>query len=90
MRWIVADDKNLDSFPAYARHLFSQQMTSPQVQHDLEMLLSMEIKIRLLETEGLQLPANPPPRPPPPQNLNFSFMNLWHQRPSMSMCNSVR
>lgn len=56
--------------------LLGCEMTSPQVQHDLEMLLSMEIKIRLLETEGLQLPANPPPRPPPPQNLNFSFMNL--------------
>ena len=52
------------------------QMTSGQVQQDMEMLLSMEIKIRLLDTEGLQIPAEPPPHPAPPNNYNFAYMSL--------------
>ena len=51
-------------------------MTSGQEKLDMEMLLSMEIKIRLLDTEGLQIPAEPPTLPAPPDNLNFAYMNL--------------
>lgn len=52
------------------------QMSSSQVEQDMEMLLSMEIKIRLLDTEGLQIPAEPPPLPSLPENYNFAYMNL--------------
>ncbi|KAL8580329.1 hypothetical protein ACOMHN_039540 [Nucella lapillus] len=56
--------------------LLGIEMTSGQVQQDMEMLLSMEIKIRLLDTEGLQIPALPPPLPSLPGNYNFAYMNL--------------
>lgn len=56
--------------------LLGNEMTSNQVKQDTEMLLSMEIKIRLLETEGLPIPKEPPPHPSPPDNFNFSYMNL--------------
>lgn len=59
--------------------LFLLQMSSNQVEQDLEMLLSMEIKIRLLETEGMQIPTEAPPRPRLPENYDFAFMKLWWQ-----------
>lgn len=56
--------------------LLGNEMMSNQVKQDMEMLLSMEIKIRLLETEGLHIPKEPPSHPPPPANYEFSYMNL--------------
>ncbi|XP_076449909.1 engulfment and cell motility protein 1-like [Babylonia areolata] len=56
--------------------LLGNEMGSGRVEQDMEMLLSMEIKIRLLDTEGLQIPADPPPLPPEPDNFNFAYMNL--------------
>lgn len=51
-------------------------MTSTQVTKDLETLLSMEIKMRMLDTEGVTIPAEAPPIPPPPANYNFAYLNL--------------
>ncbi|KAK7115042.1 engulfment and cell motility protein 1-like [Littorina saxatilis] len=56
--------------------LLGNEMTSGQVEQDMEMLLSMEIKIRLLDTEGLQIPAEAPRLPRPPDNFNFAYMNF--------------
>ena len=39
------------------------KMTSELTTQDLEMLLSMEIKLRLLDTEGINIPEQPPPIP---------------------------
>ena len=47
-------------------------MTSQLAQQELEMLLSMEIKIRLLDTEGIPIPKTPPPIPEEPPNYDFS------------------
>ena len=52
-------------------------MISEQKTLELEMLLCMEIKIRLLETEGITIPTEPPPIPEPPHNFNFAY-NVWH------------
>ena len=66
-------------------------MTSNQTRQDMEMLLSMEIKIRLLDTEGLQIPADPPPLPAQPDNYNFAYMNLqlWQRRPMVFLHRAV-
>lgn len=46
-------------------------MTSEQADKDLDELLSMEIKLRLLDAEGLSIPDDAPPVPPLPPNFNF-------------------
>ena len=50
-------------------------MTSELTKQDLEMLLSMEIKLRLLDTEGINIPEQPPPIPKEPSNYEFAYMN---------------
>lgn len=42
---------------------------------DMENLLDMEIKLRLLETEGITIPTEAPPIPKLPDNFNFVYMN---------------
>ncbi len=49
------------------------QMTSELTKTDLEMLLSMEIKLRLLDTEGITIPEQPPPIPKDPPNFDFAY-----------------
>ena len=48
-------------------------MTSELTKSDLEMLLSMEIKLRLLDTEGVAIPDQPPPIPKDPPNYDFAY-----------------
>jgi len=47
------------------------QMDSPLMKSDLDILLTMEIKLRLLDTEGITIPSTPPPIPPDPPNYDF-------------------
>ena len=47
-------------------------MTSFDYDKERKTLLNMEVKLRLLELEGLELPAKAPKIPPPPPHLNFS------------------
>jgi len=48
-------------------------MDSPLMQSDLGTLLAMEIKLRLLDTEGITIPSTPPPIPPDPPNYDFAI-----------------
>lgn len=48
-------------------------MSSEQTRQDLEQLLAMETKLRLLELENVPIPDQPPPVPPPPTNFNFCY-----------------
>lgn len=48
-------------------------MGSKLTKTDLDMLLSMEIKLRLLDTEGITIPENPPPIPKEPSNYDFAY-----------------
>ena len=51
--------------------LLRRDMNSAKALEDLEMLLSMEVKIRLLDVEGIDIPDEPPPLPPLPNSLDF-------------------
>ncbi|XP_055992400.1 engulfment and cell motility protein 3 [Sorex fumeus] len=53
--------------------LLGSPMTSEQTRQDLEQLLTMETKLRLLELENVPIPEQPPPVPPPPTNFNFCY-----------------
>lgn len=53
--------------------LLDQSMISKQKDEDFETLLGMEIKLRLLDTEGLDIPNDPPPIPDDPENYDFCF-----------------
>ncbi|XP_069724533.1 engulfment and cell motility protein 3 isoform X2 [Phaenicophaeus curvirostris] len=53
--------------------LLGKEMTSERTQTDLDVLLSMELKLRLLDLENISIPDTPPPVPKPPSNLNFCY-----------------
>lgn len=53
--------------------LLGQPMVSKQKEEDFETLLSMEIKLRLLDTEGVDISKEPPPIPDEPDNYDFCF-----------------
>lgn len=54
--------------------LFSgHKMTSKKTENDLEILLSMDIKLRLLDAEGIDIPQDPPLIPEPPSNYDFCY-----------------
>ncbi|KAL1784097.1 engulfment and cell motility protein 3 [Sigmodon hispidus] len=53
--------------------LLGSTMGSEQTRLDLEQLLTMETKLRLLELENVPIPEQPPPVPPLPTNFNFCY-----------------
>jgi engulfment/cell motility protein 1 len=63
------------AWSAYLPLLFFK-MTSELTTQELDILLSMEIKLRLLEIEGVTIPEDAPPIPPPPPNYDFTCKNI--------------
>uniref|UniRef100_H3AWM4 Engulfment and cell motility 3 n=1 Tax=Latimeria chalumnae TaxID=7897 RepID=H3AWM4_LATCH len=53
--------------------LLGREMTSEYTKSELDILLSMEIKLRLLDLENIPIPDTPPPVPKPPSNYNFCY-----------------
>lgn len=52
--------------------LLGNAASSIEARGDMGILLDMEVRLRLLETEGIHIPETPPPVPPPPSNYDFS------------------
>lgn len=48
-------------------------MISKEKEKDLETLLSMDITLRLLDTEEIDIPQDPPPIPELPSNYDFCY-----------------
>ncbi|KAM9470247.1 engulfment and cell motility protein 3 [Clarias gariepinus] len=53
--------------------LLGKEMSSESMRSELEILLSMEIKLRLLDLENVPIPDSAPPVPNPPSNFNFCY-----------------
>lgn len=78
-----SDEKHLDFIatnqPMYAiwtdglATLLNKEMLSPESHEELETLLNMEMKLRLLDLENISIPETPPPIPAEPPNFNFVY-----------------
>ncbi|XP_048829165.1 engulfment and cell motility protein 3 isoform X2 [Brienomyrus brachyistius] len=53
--------------------LLGKEMTSESMRSELDILLSMEIKLRLLDLENVPIPETAPPIPKPPSSFNFCY-----------------
>ncbi|XP_068595231.1 engulfment and cell motility protein 3 [Brachionichthys hirsutus] len=53
--------------------LLGREMNSESMRSELEILLSMEIKLRLLDLENVPIPDSAPVIPRPPSNYNFCY-----------------
>uniref|UniRef100_A0A3Q2XY38 Engulfment and cell motility 3 n=1 Tax=Hippocampus comes TaxID=109280 RepID=A0A3Q2XY38_HIPCM len=53
--------------------LLGREMSSESMRSELDILLSMEIKLRLLDLENIPIPENAPVVPKPPSNYNFCY-----------------
>ncbi|KAE8609319.1 hypothetical protein XENTR_v10011775 [Xenopus tropicalis] len=53
--------------------LLGREMTSEYTRNDLDVLLSTELKLRLLDLENIPIPEHPPPIPPRPQNYDYCY-----------------
>uniref|UniRef100_A0A4W3IZ61 Engulfment and cell motility 2 n=1 Tax=Callorhinchus milii TaxID=7868 RepID=A0A4W3IZ61_CALMI len=53
--------------------LLGKEMGSELTKNDLDTLLSMEMKLRLLDLENIQIPEAPPPIPKEPSSYDFVY-----------------
>ncbi|POI30897.1 hypothetical protein CIB84_005353 [Bambusicola thoracicus] len=77
----IADARScqLSSSPQYCiwidglNALLGKDMSSELTRSDLDTLLSMEMKLRLLDLENIQIPEAPPPIPKEPSSYDFVY-----------------
>lgn len=74
--FVAKDEVEFDMWTDGLNVLLGNEMKSTQMYKDLNMLLDMEIRIRLLDAEGIAIPNEPPPIPPEPENYDFAFPEL--------------
>ncbi|XP_026770023.1 engulfment and cell motility protein 2 isoform X3 [Pangasianodon hypophthalmus] len=53
--------------------LLGKEMTSELTKSDMDTLVTMEIKLRLLDLENVQIPEVPPPVPKEPKDYDFVY-----------------
>lgn len=53
--------------------LLGKEMTSELTKSDMDTLVTMEIKLRLLDLENVQIPDVPPPLPKEPKDYDFVY-----------------
>lgn len=73
--FVAPDEQIFDYWTDGVNALLKEKMTSKSFENDLETLLSMEIKVRLLDTEGIDIPKDPPQIPPEPEDYEFCYDN---------------
>lgn len=71
--FVAADDQVFNYWTDGINALLGNKMVSKTCENDLETLLSMDIKLRLLDAEGIDIPQDPPPIPPEPDNYDFYY-----------------
>lgn len=57
--------------------LLGREMGSDLTRSDLDTLISMEMKLRLLDLENITIPEAPPPVPKEPSSYNFTYNYSW-------------
>nr|CAG4635993.1 EOG090X02BW [Eubosmina coregoni]SVE69673.1 EOG090X02BW [Eubosmina coregoni] len=70
--FVAPDQQTFDYWVDGINALLGAKMNSKEAANDLEFLLSMNTKLRLLDVEGMDLPEEPPPIPRPPTNYDFA------------------
>lgn len=70
---VAPDELTLAYWTDGINALLGQRMTSKETEKDLDTLLSMEIKLRLLDAEGVTIPQDPPIVPPDPPHFHFCY-----------------
>ena len=68
---IAPSQKAFDYWTDALNSLLRRPMISKEAKTDTQILLDMEIKLKLLNLEGIDIPNEPPPIPPLPPNFNF-------------------
>ena len=63
---MAPNQKTFDYWCDAINALLRREMVSKKAKEDIDMFLSMEIKIKLLDVEGIKLPKAAPAIPPPP------------------------
>lgn len=73
LNFVAPKEKDFDYWNDGINALLGNQMTSKETKNDLETLISMDIKLRLLDTEGVDIPQDSPPIPKDPPNYDFYY-----------------
>ncbi|XP_074646878.1 engulfment and cell motility protein 1-like isoform X2 [Tubulanus polymorphus] len=73
LQFFAPDEETFHMWTDGINALLSKEMTSEKAAQDLETLLGIEVKLRLLDIEGVTIPENPPPIPKEPSNYDFAY-----------------
>jgi engulfment/cell motility protein 1 len=76
--FVAPDDISFSYWVDGLACLLGQPMTSSQMKEDFETLLSVEIKLRLLDTEGVDISKEAPEIPPEPEVREHGGGSRWH------------
>uniref|UniRef100_A0A674DDD5 Engulfment and cell motility 1 n=1 Tax=Salmo trutta TaxID=8032 RepID=A0A674DDD5_SALTR len=71
--YILSKKRNYCVWTDGLNALLGKEMTSDFTKSDMDTLLSMEMKLRLLDLENIQIPEAPPPIPKEPSNYDFVY-----------------
>ncbi|PNF37142.1 Engulfment and cell motility protein 1 [Cryptotermes secundus] len=71
--FVAPDEQVFDYWTDGINALLGNKMLSKETENDLETLLSMDIKLRLLDAEGVDIPQDPPAIPSDPPNYDFCY-----------------
>ena len=69
--FIAPDEKVFDVWTDGINALLGNPMSSHTAKEDLKLLLDMEIRIQMLDLEGITIPDSPPPIPEDPPDYDF-------------------
>ncbi|XP_035434122.1 engulfment and cell motility protein 1 [Spodoptera frugiperda] len=73
--FVAPDEQIFDYWTDGINALLKEKMSSKSFENDLETLLSMDIKVRLLDAEGIDIPKDPPQIPDEPEDYDFYYDN---------------
>lgn len=73
LNFVATNEKDFGYWTDAINALLGNMMVSKETRNDLETLLSVDIRLRLLDTEGVNIPENPPPIPKDPSNYDFCY-----------------